>query len=121
MTKRREFSKAIRVAVIKRATIEGVTRCEECHGVALRLEIDHVNPDGLTGEPTLDNALLLCRSCHVEKTSSDVAHIAQAKRREARHLGAHRPKAKIPQKPKQPKPEPRAMPPRRSLYRETPR
>jgi 5-methylcytosine-specific restriction enzyme A len=38
--------------------------------------------------------VLLCRACHVEKTKADVAAIAQAKRREAKHLGAKAPAAK---------------------------
>jgi 5-methylcytosine-specific restriction endonuclease McrA len=88
MTKRREFPRAVRVAVIKRATRDGVLICEECGGLAKKPEIDHRNPDGLTGEPTLANAVLLCRPCHVEKTKADVANIAKAKRREAAHIGA---------------------------------
>lgn len=96
---RREFPRAVRIAVIKRATIAGVIRCEECHGEATRHEIDHVNPDALTGEPTLTNAMLLCRSCHAEKTKADVANIARAKRREAKHLGADEPEGAIRSKP----------------------
>jgi len=91
---RREFPKSVRVAVIKRATRDGVLFCEECGGLAKKPEIDHRNPDGLTGEPTLANAVLLCRPCHVEKTKQDVANIAKAKRREAAHLGAKAPAAK---------------------------
>jgi 5-methylcytosine-specific restriction endonuclease McrA len=86
--KRREFPRAVRVAVIKRATRDGVLFCEECAALAKKPEIDHRNPDGLTGKPTLDNAVLLCRPCHVEKTKQDVAAIAKAKRREALHIGA---------------------------------
>jgi len=85
---RREFPRAVRIAVIKRATRDGVLFCEECGALAKKPEIDHRNPDGLTGKPTLDNAVLLCRPCHVEKTKQDVAAIAEAKRREALHLGA---------------------------------
>lgn len=89
MTKRKEFSKAVKVQTIKRATgADGNQYCEECHALARRFQIDHVNPDGLTGEPTLANARLLCVPCHAEKTKQDVADIAKAKRREAAHLGA---------------------------------
>ena len=91
---RREFSKAVKVQAIKRATgADGNQYCEECHALAKRFQIDHVNPDGLTGEPTLENARLLCRPCHAEKTKQDVADIARAKRREALHL-------KVPETPK---------------------
>lgn len=84
---RREFPKPVKVACIKRATRDGITYCEECHGLAKRFHIDHVDPDGLTGKPILENAMLLCLPCHAEKTKQDVAHIAKAKRREASHLG----------------------------------
>ena len=92
---RREFSKAVKVQTIKRATgADGNQYCEECHALAKRFQIDHVNPDGLTGEPTLENARLLCEPCHREKTKQDVADIAKAKRREAAHLGV-RPAPKL--------------------------
>jgi len=85
---RREFSRSVKVAVVKRATRGGEVYCEEC-GVMCKSkwEIDHVRPDGLLGEATLENARLLCRPCHVEKTATDVAQIAKAKAREARALG----------------------------------
>ena len=88
---RSEFPKAVRVAVIKRATdAAGTIRCEQCNGVAKRFQIDHINPDGLTGKPTLENAKLLCDvPCHREKTAKDVADIAKAKRREVDHLRAN--------------------------------
>lgn len=93
---RAEFPKSVRVAVIKRATINGVIRCEECHGAAKAFDIDHINPDALTGEPAIANAKLLCKGCHSEKTKLDVAVIAKAKRREADHLRANvKPSQKI--------------------------
>ena len=84
---RREFSKAVKVAVVKRAQKDGVIYCEECHLPTQHFEIDHCRPDALLGEPTLENAKLLCIGCHKEKTASDVASIAKAKRVEAKHLG----------------------------------
>lgn len=84
---RKEFSKAVKVAVVKRATKNGVTYCEECNAMAKNWDIDHINPDGLTGKPGIENAKLLCKPCHSEKTKLDVAVIAQAKRREAKNLG----------------------------------
>lgn len=86
---RQEFPKSVRVAALKRAMDErGVIRCEECHCEAKTPEIDHINADGLTGKPTLDNARVLCRACHKIKTADDVAKIAKAKRVEQKHLGA---------------------------------
>lgn len=116
---RKEFPKAVKVAAIKRATIKMVVYCEECHAIAKRYQIDHIDPDGLTGKPTLENAKLLCLPCHSEKTKSDVANIAEAKRREAKHLGVktatvkkiHGPQfAKTPPRPQLP------IPPRKNVY-----
>lgn len=88
---RKEFSKAVKVAVIKRSTVDGQVYCEACGCLTKgRFEIDHIRPDGLLGEPTIENAKLLCRECHVEKTKTDVASIAKAKRQEARHLGVRK-------------------------------
>jgi streptomycin 6-kinase len=59
-----------------------------------RFAFDHINPDGLTGEPTLDNCQVLCsgsrETCHGKKTAQDVKHISKAKRLEAKHIGAFR-------------------------------
>lgn len=84
---RSEFTKATKVAVVKRATRDGNVYCEGCGALAKKWEIDHVRPDGLLGSPVLDNAQLLCRVCHSAKTKSDVATIARCKRLEARALG----------------------------------
>lgn len=110
---RREFTKAIRVQIIKRATgANGQQYCEECGCLAKRFQIDHTDADALQTDKgrklTADEGRLLCEPCHLEKTKVDVKVIAQAVRREARHIGAHRPKAKIksagfPKKERQPK------------------
>jgi len=84
---RQEFPRAIKAAVIKRATHNLQIICEECGSSCTQFEIDHRNPCGLTGEATLENAFLLCRDCHAEKTKNDVAVIAKAKRVEANYLG----------------------------------
>ena len=91
---RREFPKAIKVASIKANTRDNVTYCEGCGLPTKRFHFDHKNPDGLTGQPTLENCALLCLPCHDEKTKQDVADIAKAKRREAAHLGV-RPAPKL--------------------------
>jgi len=87
---RREFTKAIKVAVVKRAMRNGNVYCEGCGALAKKWEIDHVRANGLLGDSTLDNARLLCRPCHVSKTAADVAIIAKAKRCEARNLGVRK-------------------------------
>lgn len=88
---RREFPKAVKVAVIKRAMRNGVICCEGCGALAKRFQIDHKRPDGLLGEPTLENAQLLGECCYAPKNADDTRTIAQAKRREAKFLGASRP------------------------------
>ena len=86
--------------------------------MAKRFQIDHDNPDGLTGKPTIDNARLLCIPCHAEKTKIDVAKIAKAKRNEARDLGAAKPKGQIQSRgfDKKPKPEKLPMPKPKMIY-----
>ena len=106
---RKNFTKAVKVAAIKRATREGVTYCEGCGLPTKKWQVDHHNPDGLTGKPTLENAKVLCLPCHDVKTNKkDKPAIAQAQRREAKHLGAVKPKASIPAPPKAEKPTTKA-------------
>jgi len=119
MNKRREFPRSVKVAVIKRATRAGVVLCEKCGAIAKRFEIDHINPDGLTGDPVIENAQLICEACFAEKNAADAERIARAKRQEAAHLGAKAP-PKQPIRsagfPKKPKRQPRPALPPRSLF-----
>ena len=85
---RREFPRSVKVAVIRRATRGGIVFCEKCGAMAKRWQIDHVRPDGLLGDPTIENAQLIGECCYVEKNADDTAKIAKAKRREAAHIGA---------------------------------
>lgn len=85
---RREFSRSIKLAVIKRATRDGLVLCEGCGALTKKWQIDHRRADGLLGEPTLENAQLLGPCCYGPKNAADTTAIAQAKRREARHVGA---------------------------------
>lgn len=119
---RREFTKATKVLVIKRATKDGVVYCELCGLPAKKIEIDHVIPDALHAEDKksndISNARLLCQSCHKAKTKVDVAEIARAKRREAKYLGVRdRPTLKSRGFQKVEKPTKSVqLPPRRSMY-----
>jgi 5-methylcytosine-specific restriction endonuclease McrA len=55
---------------------------------------DHVIPDGLGGEPTLDNCAVLCVACHKDKTASkDVPAIAKTKRIQDRQRGIKKPRS----------------------------
>ena len=94
---RREFPRAVKVAAFKRSG----GNCEACtaHLYPAKFHYDHDNPDGLTGEPTLENCVVLCLACHKVKTTTvDVPRIAKAKRNEARHIGAERPKRPWPKR-----------------------
>lgn len=84
---RRNFSKAVKLAAWERSG----GRCEECTAPlsAGNIEYDHRIPDAFGGEPTLENCVVLCKSCHRSKTSkADQPNIARAKRRQAKHIGA---------------------------------
>ena len=100
---RKEFSRATKVQVIKRATRDYVTYCEKCGLPARRWQIDHMRADGLMGEPTLENAQLLGECCYKGKNAADAGAIALAKRQEAYHLGAkqkrRKPKDRTPYRP----------------------
>ena len=103
MSKRREFTKAVKVEIIKRATdpqFRGLIMCEECKiSVTGFFQIDHIIPDGLCVDKsaplTARDGMLLCLSCHATKTAGDVPSIAKAKRIEAKHIGATRPEGKL--------------------------
>lgn len=92
---RREFPTSVRVAVIKRASDpQGRIYCESCGALVKRFQVDHVRPDGLLGEPTLENAQLLGECCFAPKNAKDTTDIARAKRREAKALGAKKPSSR---------------------------
>lgn len=83
---RREFSKPVMRDAFARAN----GKCEHCTRKLYTGDIhyDHRIPDAMGGEPTLANCQVLCRSCHLLKTTqADVPAIAKAKRIEAKHLG----------------------------------
>ena len=89
---RREFSAKIKAAVLRRCSgADGVPRCEEC-GKPGRIEIDHIKPDGLGGEPTLDNAMARCAACHKAKThGEDRPRMAKADRQRKKHFLPRKP------------------------------
>jgi hypothetical protein len=72
---RTEFPQSVRKLAFKRCclngTIPGVPQCENC-GIELRsgnIIYEHVQPDGLGGEPTLENCKVFClKLCATKKT-----------------------------------------------------
>lgn len=115
---RRNFTKAIIVARIKAATRDGVVYCDGCGVSCKKWEIDHIRADALLGEPTFENSRLLCIPCHKDKTASDVKSISKAKRVEAKHLGAVKPKGQIQSRGfvKKERKEKIPLPPRRGMF-----
>ena len=98
MWARREFTRAQKVVMLKHA-MDGQGRIH-CQGCGLNIsgkaiEFDHVIPEALildkTRELSADDGRVLGRDCCHRapgaKTAQDLAVIAEAKRREARHLG----------------------------------
>ena len=103
MSKRREFTRSVKVSIIKRAmqpVASGLMACcERCEAPAHKFHIDHIIPDGLAVDKsaplTAKDGMLLCLPCHEKKTAGDVPSIAKAKRIEAKHIGATRPEGKL--------------------------
>lgn len=72
---------------------------EPIDGVRQRWEIEHVIPRGMIGAEADTDANMRPahhRPCHAAKTVMDIDVIAQAKRRQAKHIGAYRSKSIIP-------------------------
>lgn len=83
---RKEFSSKVKLAAWERC--DG--KCEACHARIIgRPEYDHILPDALGGEPTLENCSVLCSKCHRIKTSTgDVPRIAKTKRTKRKAVNA---------------------------------
>jgi len=89
---RREFSAKVKLAAYERCQKDGKPHCEAC---GLRIvgvpEYDHVKPDGLGGEPTLENCQCLCGKCHRIKThEEDRPVMAKADRQKKAAAGIKR-------------------------------
>lgn len=83
---RREFPAKIMNDAFQRAG----GRCQKCTAKLFvgKFHYDHVIPDAMGGEPTLENCEVLCTACHGIKTfTRDVPVIAKAKRQAAKHRG----------------------------------
>jgi 5-methylcytosine-specific restriction endonuclease McrA len=80
---RTEFPQSTRKAAFKRCCRNGVPHCETC-GIELRsgnIVYEHVDPDALGGEPTIENCKVHCRNCAHRKTvDEDMPRIRKADR-----------------------------------------
>lgn len=129
--KRRNFTKATRVEIVKRAKTDlaiGTKVCEKCGLPCKRWEIHHLVMDAMetnkSRKLTAADGALWCIPCHKEETKAQAAILAKARDREASHLRANPPSQHpVPRRPS--KREERAsqpskldsLPPRRALYR----
>jgi hypothetical protein len=96
--KRREFSVAIRIAIVNRASDAlWNIHCEKC-GVLCKsnreYQIDHIITEAMQVDPKeklrAEDGQLLCLVCHADKTKDDKGDIGLAKRQEAFHKGVKR-------------------------------
>jgi 5-methylcytosine-specific restriction enzyme A len=95
MVKRKTISTKQRVKVFSNHA--GV--CHICGGkinVGEAWEVEHVIPFAMGGADDESNWVPAHTKCHANKTKSDVANIAKAKRREIRHIGAKKTKTPLP-------------------------
>lgn len=86
---RTEFDSRIKAAAFRRCcNAAGIPHCENC-GIALTAGntiFEHVQPDGLGGEATLDNCKVFCRkSCAARKTTEDDNPVMQKADRQLKH------------------------------------
>lgn len=95
MTPRKRFTAKFRMAFF--AKHNGV--CSICNGhiddKREAWDIEHTNPLAMTGTNDDANLTLVHAKCHKAKTKADVRNIAKAKRREAKNIGAVKPKGQI--------------------------
>lgn len=121
MPQRREFSRKTKAKAFERAG----GNCEVC-GSRLsvgKFRYDHILPDVLGGEPTLENCKVQCLACDAPKTAADIARIRKADRQRDKHTGAFAKRRQIqsagfPSSPPQARattPLAKRMPPRRSV------
>ncbi len=127
---RREFTKKTRREAFKRAdgkcefVLANGLRCN-CALTVGKMIFDHVLPDWIGGEPTLENCAVICVACNKIKTAQDAADRAKTQRREDAHRGIkdtprQRIKsagfAKAPPQRRASTPLSKTLPPRRSLF-----
>ena len=113
MSKRIEFSRKIKVQIITRAN----GKCEKCSAMLKtgEGEVDHILPCALGGEATVANGRLLCRVCHVEKTTDDIRRVRKSDRQRDKSTGAVRPKSALAGR-KQPRPALTKILPPRAMF-----
>ena len=88
MTRYNDFPQGVRIAVVHRATRDGVPYCEQC-GLPTKGDhrVDHRTAAGLNGSRKIENAWLLGKCCYAAKDAADNRIVKRAIKMEATHLG----------------------------------
>ncbi len=92
---RRNFTKAVRVEIVKRSMRNGQTYCEapNCGQPCKRFEIHHLTSDAMETNKsrrlTAADGALWCLPCHSAETKAQAPILAKARAREAAHLKAN--------------------------------
>jgi len=102
--RRKEFGSRVKFAALKRATNDnGEVHCEnkKCGrlltGPGTHYDFDHDRADGLGGDNTIENCVVLCSQCHKEKTHKhDRPIMAKADRVKKKTYGIKRSGPKLP-------------------------
>ena len=87
MARRTISTKARTALFLKRGGV-----CHLCGGAVSageKWELEHLIPVAMGGDDEEHNWFVAHVKCHASKTKDDVANIAKAKRRQARHIGSH--------------------------------
>ena len=97
---RTEFTKKTKLAALERAAgrCEGVIQDgSRCPNPLVKGQTthDHIIPDWMGGNNSLENSQVLCRGCDKPKTATDAKNRAKVKRIIKKREGTMRPKAKI--------------------------
>jgi 5-methylcytosine-specific restriction protein A len=97
---RTEFSKKVKLAAYMRCLVNGKPHCELCDLPILGIpEFDHITPDGLGGEATLENCQVACGKCHRRKSNvEDNPKMAKADRQFKAKAGIRGPKRAWPKR-----------------------
>jgi hypothetical protein len=113
MADRRNFKRAVRVEIAKRASVNGVPTCEWIESSEDRgfvggircacikgLDLHHKDQDALQVDKsrplTANDGMLLCKPHHKIESAKQAPILAKVLAVEARHLGVRRPKQPFP-------------------------
>lgn len=91
---RRNFSRK----TLAKGFLRAGGKCELCQAKLKTGEGigDHILPDALGGDPTLENLQIICSVCDKAKTKNDVRQIRKADRQRDKHTGAAKSKNPMP-------------------------